>query len=100
MIDYRSLNRFPGTRKDHDRVVRTICQECSVGCGLLAYVKEARIVDVQGDEDHPISRGRLCAKGMAFVQGLENPDRITRPATREGPHDQFKVLDDWEKVKK
>jgi len=98
MIDYRSLNRFPGTRKDHDRVVRTICQECSVGCGLLAYVKEGRIVDVQGDEGHPISRGKLCAKGMAFVQGLENPDRITRPATREGLHDQFEVLGDWEKA--
>jgi anaerobic selenocysteine-containing dehydrogenase len=97
MIDYRSLNRFPGTRKEHDRVVRTICQECPVGCGLLAYVKEGRIVDVQGDEGHPISRGRLCAKGMAFVQGLENPDRITRPAIRGGLDDQFEVLDDWEK---
>ena len=98
MIDYHSLNRFPGTRKDHDRLARTICQECSAGCGLLAYVKEGRIVDIQGDEDHPISRGRLCAKGMAFVQGLENPDRITRPATRNGLHDQFEVLDDWEKA--
>jgi anaerobic selenocysteine-containing dehydrogenase len=97
-FDHNPLNRHPGTRKEYDRRVRTICQECSVGCGLLAYTKEGRIVDIQGDEDHPISRGRLCAKGTAFVQGLENPQRITRPATRRSLPAPLEALDDWEKA--
>ena len=91
------VRRFPGTRKDHDRVVRTVCQECTVGCGLLAYVKNERIVDIQGDEAHPVNQGRLCVKGMAFVQGLTHPDRITLPATRNRPQGPFEALDNWEK---
>ena len=48
MLDTISLRRRPGTRKAHDHVMATRCQECSVGCGLLAYVKDERIVDIQG----------------------------------------------------
>jgi len=97
MISYEPLKRLAGTRKDHDRSVRTVCQECTVGCGLLAYVKDERIVDIQGDEAHPVSRGRLCAKGMAFVQGLTHPDRITLPATRNRLQGPFEAMDNWEK---
>jgi anaerobic selenocysteine-containing dehydrogenase len=68
-----------------------------VGCGLLACVKDERIVDIQGDEAHPVSRGRLCAKGMAFVQGVTHPDRITLPATRNGLQGPFEAVDNWEK---
>lgn len=97
MLTHEALRRFSGTRKDHDRVIETVCQECTVGCGLLAYVKDERIVDVQGDEAHPVSRGRLCAKGMAFVQGVTHPDRITLPATRSGLRGPFEAVDNWEK---
>ena len=97
MLTHEPLRRFSGTRKNHDRVIETVCQECTVGCGLLAYVKDERIVDVQGDEAHPVSRGRLCAKGMAFVQGVTHPDRITLPATRNGLQGPFEAVDNWEK---
>ncbi len=97
MLTHEPLRRFSGTIKDHDRAVRTVCQECTVGCGLLAYVKDERIVDIQGDEAHPVSRGRLCAKGMAFVQGVTHPDRITLPATRSGLQGPFEAVDNWEK---
>lgn len=98
MIDYRPLRRFPGSRKDHDRVVQAVCQECSVGCGVLAYVQGNRIVDIQGDERHPISAGRLCAKGIAFVQAVESPERITVPVTRDSVVDPFDQIADWEKA--
>ncbi len=96
MVDYRPLRRSAGTRKLYDRVVSTICQECTVGCGLLAYVQEDRIVDIQGDEDHPVNRGRLCAMGTAFAQGIDHPDRVVVPLSRKSPQDQFDQVEDWD----
>lgn len=97
MLVNEPLRRFQGTSKEHERVVRTVCQECTVGCGLLAYVKDECIVDIQGDETHPVNRGRLCAKGVAFIQGLTHPDRITLPAGRNRLHGPFEAVDNWEK---
>ena len=97
MLDYKPLKRLPGTRKEYVRKVRTICQECTVGCGLVAYVQDERVVDVHGDEDHPVSRGRLCAKGIAFVQALRHPDRVTLPGTRNRLQGPFEAFDNWEK---
>jgi anaerobic selenocysteine-containing dehydrogenase len=97
MLDTISLKRQAGTRKEYDQVVSACCQECTVGCGLLAYVKDERIVDIQGNENHPINRGRLCAKGIAFVQGLTSADRITLPGTRNRLGGPFEAPDNWEK---
>jgi anaerobic selenocysteine-containing dehydrogenase len=97
MLGTISLKRRAGTRKDYDQVVSACCQECTVGCGLLAYVKDERIVDIQGNENHPANRGRLCAKGIAFVQGLAAVERITLPGTRNRLGGAFEALDNWEK---
>ncbi len=88
-----ALKRVAGTRKPHDRQVRTLCRECTVGCGLIASVKDDVIVDVQGDEAHPVSRGRLCARGTAFVQGLRGPERIAFPASRRRLAGPFEAVD-------
>jgi anaerobic selenocysteine-containing dehydrogenase len=69
-----------------------------VGCGIVAYVKDERIVDVQGDETHPVSRGRLCARGTAFVQGVTHPERIALPATRHRRNGPLQALDNLEKA--
>lgn len=98
MVDYKPLKRFPGTRRDHDHVIRSVCQECTVRCGILAYVMEGLIVDVQGDENHPISRGRLCARGTAFAHKLKDPDRIMFPGTRNRLAKPFKALDNTDKA--
>jgi anaerobic selenocysteine-containing dehydrogenase len=97
MLDTISLKRRPGSRKENDQVIAACCQECTVGCGLLAYVKDERIVDIQGDERHPVSKGRLCARGIAFVQGLTAPERITLPGTRSRLSGPFEAFDNWEK---
>jgi formate dehydrogenase (coenzyme F420) alpha subunit len=97
MVAYKPLKRLFGTRKEYDGCVRTVCEECTVGCGLMAYVQDERIVDVGGDESHPISRGRLCAKGIAFVQALHHPERITLPGTRNRLQGSFEAFDNWEK---
>lgn len=51
-----------------DRVGRSVCPYCAVGCGQLVYVKDDRIMDVEGDPDSPISQGCLCPKGAATFQ--------------------------------
>jgi formate dehydrogenase major subunit len=68
-----------------DRVVRSICPYCAVGCGQRVYVKGERIVQIEGDPDSPISRGRLCPKGAATKQLVTNPGRLTKVRYRR-PH--------------
>ena len=51
-----------------DKVVKSICPYCAVGCGQNVYVKNDRVVQIEGDPDSPVSRGRLCPKGSASLQ--------------------------------
>jgi formate dehydrogenase major subunit len=51
-----------------DRVARSVCPYCAVGCGQLVYVQGERITDIEGDPDSPISQGCLCPKGAATFQ--------------------------------
>ncbi|MET9293152.1 formate dehydrogenase [Streptomyces sp. NPDC003077] len=51
-----------------DRVVGSVCPYCAVGCGQQVYVKDEKVVQVEGDPDSPVSRGRLCPKGSATLQ--------------------------------
>lgn len=97
MLESIDLRRMPGTHKEHDQKMASSCQECTVGCGFIAYVKDDRIIDIQGDEDHPVSQGRLCARGVAFLQGLTSPERITLPGTRNRLSGPFEGFDNWEK---
>jgi predicted molibdopterin-dependent oxidoreductase YjgC len=63
------------------KVVRTTCTECPVGCGLLVFTKENRIVEVFGDHDSPVSRGHLCARGR-YETWAEPRQRILQPMIR------------------
>ena len=58
-----------------DRVVQSICPYCAVGCGQLVYVKDEKVIDIEGDPNSPISRGRLCPKGSASEQLVNAPGR-------------------------
>ncbi len=51
-----------------DKVVKSICPYCAVGCGQDVYVEHGRVIQIEGDADSPISRGRLCPKGSASLQ--------------------------------
>jgi formate dehydrogenase major subunit len=51
-----------------DRVVKSVCPFCAVGCGQNVFVADDRVVQIEGDPDSPISRGRLCPKGSASLQ--------------------------------
>ncbi|MBU1741596.1 MAG: molybdopterin-dependent oxidoreductase [Proteobacteria bacterium] len=59
--------------------VRTTCRSCHGGCGVIAHVKDGRLVKVEGDPESPISHGTLCSKCLAMTQLVYHPDRILHP---------------------
>ncbi|MDX6646384.1 MAG: hypothetical protein QOK40_2111 [Miltoncostaeaceae bacterium] len=71
----RTRTLAPRTR-DADRVVRSLCPYCAVGCGQLVFVKDERITDIEGDPDSPISQGCLCPKGAATFQLVTGSHRL------------------------
>lgn len=64
--------------EDADKVVRSICPYCAVGCGQRVYVQDGEVTQIEGDPDSPISRGRLCPKGAASKSLVTSPSRIDR----------------------
>ncbi len=58
-----------------DKVVKSICPYCAVGCGQDVYVRDGRVTQIEGDDESPISRGRLCPKGSATLQLTTGPAR-------------------------
>lgn len=61
-----------------DTVAKSVCPYCAVGCGQLVYAKDNKVIQIEGDPDSPISRGRLCPKGSASEQLVNSPRRITK----------------------
>jgi len=61
----------------------TTCRECSAGCGVIAETRDGRAIKLEGNPDHPLSHGALCARGQSALQGLYNPDRFRAPMVNE-----------------
>ncbi|MBN2242640.1 MAG: molybdopterin-dependent oxidoreductase [Acidobacteria bacterium] len=74
--------------------VRTHCRCCHGACGVFAYVKDGKVIKVEGNPDDPISRGSMCSKGLAVTQLAYHPDRILYPMKRTGP----KPSGNWERI--
>lgn len=58
------------------QVVTSICPFCGVGCGLIAQTKGGRLINVEGDPEHPINQGSLCSKGQAVFEVVTSPKRL------------------------
>jgi len=65
-----------------EQVVRTCCQGCHPECGVLVHVKDGKITKIEGDDDHPDSRGFICIKGQVQDKFTYHPDRIKQPLKR------------------
>ena len=63
----------------------SVCRQCPAGCGIIVRVVEGRAKKIEGNPDHPLNRGKLCARGQAGLQDLYHPDRIRTPLRRAGP---------------
>ena len=70
------------------------CRECSAGCGITVRVMEGRAKKIEGNPDHPVNQGKLCARGQAALQGLYNPDRLSGPLGRCGA----RFAGDWTSI--
>jgi len=82
------------------RETKTICPYCAVGCGMLVHSipHTNKVINLEGDPDHVINRGALCAKGATLRQlaGSENKRRLTKPLYRApGSSEWREVSWDW-----
>jgi formate dehydrogenase major subunit len=74
----------------------TICPYCAVGCGLIVHTKGSKIVNIEGDPDHPINRGSLCSKGSSLFQVAVNDRRLQKIMYRAPGSDRFEEKSwDW-----
>ncbi len=78
--------------KQADKVVGSVCPYCAVGCGQLVYVKDEKIIDIEGDPASPISHGCLCPKGAATFQLVTGSHRVSDVLYRR-PYGT-----EWEKI--
>ncbi len=76
-----------------DRVVQSVCPYCAVGCGQRVFVKDEKVVQIEGDPDSPVSRGRLCPKGAASEQLVNSPKRQTAMLYRRPYGTEWEPLD-------
>lgn len=73
----------------------TICPYCAVGCGIIVHTARdgsGKVINTEGDPDHPINQGSLCAKGAALYQLITSEDRITKPLYRAPYSDQWQEV--------
>jgi anaerobic selenocysteine-containing dehydrogenase len=59
--------------------IRTACRNCHGGCGVIAHVRDGKVIKVEGDPNSPISHGTMCSKGLSITQLAYHPDRILYP---------------------
>ncbi|MGL4409226.1 MAG: formate dehydrogenase-N subunit alpha [Zoogloea sp.] len=86
---------------------RNTCTYCSVGCGLLMYSlgdgaknAKAEIIHIEGDPDHPVSRGSLCPKGAGLLDFIHSPGRLKYPEVREAGSNEWKRISWHEAVER
>ena len=74
----------------------TVCPYCSVGCGLIVYAENGKVINTEGDPDHPINEGTLCSKGASLMQMANNDTRVKKPMYREPGGTAWKEVEwDW-----
>ena len=73
------------------KVAHSVCPYCAVGCSLNVYVKDGKVLDIEGNPDSPINRGKLCPKGAATFQYTVNSSRLTQVLYRAPYSDHWEV---------
>jgi len=68
-----------------DEVRRTTCYMCACRCGINVHMKSGKVSYIEGNRDHPVNKGVLCAKGAAGIMQINAPSRLQTPLRRVGP---------------
>ena len=66
-----------------EKIIKSACRSCHGGCGVLITVKDNKVINIKGDPDSPINRGKLCIKGQKYHTIAHHPERLTRPLKKE-----------------
>jgi formate dehydrogenase major subunit len=78
------------------QITTSICPYCGVGCGLIAQTKGGKLINVEGDPDHPINQGALCSKGEAVFEVVTTPRRLKKVHYRAPGSDHWEEKSlDW-----
>jgi formate dehydrogenase major subunit len=72
--------------------VTTSCNFCSCGCGMVASVRNGKLIAMEGDFDHIVNRGSLCVKGISMFATHASPQRLTTPRYRAPGSDQWQDI--------
>ncbi len=91
-VKSRGSDRMTARTRTADRVVKSVCPYCAVGCAQNVFVKDERVIQIEGDPDAPHSRGRLCPKGSASLQLTTGASREEHVLYRP-PHES-----DWQRL--
>jgi formate dehydrogenase major subunit len=70
----------------------TACNFCSCGCGMVARVKDGKLLNLEGDPDHVVNFGALCSKGAAMIATHESPQRVKKPMYRAPGSDRWQEI--------
>ena len=68
-----------------DEVCKTTCYMCACRCGINVHLKDGQVAYIEGNKDHPVNQGVLCAKGSAGIMQVNAPSRLRAPLKRVGP---------------
>ena len=87
----KSVSRTTGRMR---KSIPSVCMMCPASCGILGYLEYGKVIHIGGNPLDPNSRGRICAKGIAGLNHLYNPDRIPTPLMRVGKRGEGK----WKQI--
>ena len=95
----KSRSRVELSRRVSDEVRKTTCYMCACRCGIDVHIKDGKIRYIEGNRDHPVNKGVLCAKGSAGIMQHYSPARLRAPLLRTGPRGsgEFREIS-WEEA--
>ena len=85
--------------KVSDEIKKTTCYMCACRCGIDVHIKDGKVAYIEGNKDHPVNQGVLCAKGSAGIMQVNAPSRLDSPLKRVGPRGsgEFKKIS-WDEA--
>lgn len=92
LISTASASEAPiaAAAEEETKIVKTCCRACIHNCGVLAHVRNGRVVKLEGNPEYPMSKGALCAKALSGVSALYHPNRNKYPLLRVGKRGENK----------
>ncbi|WP_282195838.1 molybdopterin-containing oxidoreductase family protein [Turicimonas muris] len=86
--------QIKNAEQDETKIIKTNCRACIFNCGVLAHVRNGRVVKLEGNPEYPMTKGSMCAKGLSGLNALYHPNRNKYPMIRVGERGENK----WKRI--